>query len=223
MDEVIRLVADTPRAEEMTPPVTGGAGPAGNARLTALTGLLLLVPVILVFGTGLLFGQLRSVHFFVGFVLLPLVALKLASTGWRVARYYVLDRRDRAYHAVGAPWWLPRLLGPVVGASAVVALVSGVILWIDRTERGTWSTVHTTSAVVFAGAIGLHLLLRAWRTTREVGAEIGAVPAPRLPSRWLRNGVLVGALVAGLALGAVLTDHTDWPVQPQQQRHRPGG
>src|SRR4029077_19179521 len=64
-----------------------GSGPDGNAQLTALTGLALVAPLAAVFLTGLLFGSMRSIHFFVGFVLVPLVAVKLASTLWRVTRY----------------------------------------------------------------------------------------------------------------------------------------
>jgi hypothetical protein len=211
---LLRRLADPPRNEEMAPPVAGGAGPAGNARLTALTGTLLLIPLALVFGSGIIFSQLRTVHFFVGFLLIPLVALKLASTGWRVLRYYVVDRCDGDYRRVGPPWWLPRVLAPLIAASATVALLSGVVLWVDRTERGVWSTVHTDAVVVLAISVGLHLLLRAWRTTWETGAEVGRVKAPRLPGRTARAAVLVVALACGAVLGAVLVARTDWPAQP---------
>jgi len=174
-----------------------------------------------VLGSGLVFSQLRTAHFFAGFVLLPLTALKLASTGYRVLRYYVVDRRDRAYRSSGPPWWLPRVLGPAVGASAVVALVTGVVLWAQRSERGTWSTVHTDSAVIFAVLIGLHLLLRAWRTVWETGAELGRVVAPRLPGRIRRHTVIAAALVAGVVLASVTTVTTSWPVQPD--RHAGAG
>ncbi|HEV3124510.1 MAG TPA: hypothetical protein VG266_08030 [Candidatus Dormibacteraeota bacterium] len=210
---LLRRLADPPHYEEMAPPVGGGAGPAGNARLTALTGSLLLIPLALVFGSGIIFSQLRTVHFFVGFLLIPLVALKLASTGWRVLRYYVVDRRDGGYRRVGPPWWLPRALAPLVAASAVVALLSGVILWVDRTQRGLWSTVHTDSVVVLAVSVGVHLLLRAWRTTWETGVEVGRITAPRLPGRSARAAVLVAVLLCGAVVGGVLTARTDWPAQ----------
>jgi hypothetical protein len=62
----------------------GRVNPAGNERLTAAVGLLVLVPV-LVEVTTILLGvhTFMSVHVFVGLALIPAVLLKLASTGWR--------------------------------------------------------------------------------------------------------------------------------------------
>jgi len=193
-----------------------GSGPDGNAHLTALTGLALVAPLAAVFLTGLLFGSMRSIHFFVGFVLVPLVAVKLASTAWRVMRYYIADRRDHAYRMAGPPWWLPRALGPATAASAVVALVSGVVLWALRTERGGWSTVHSTSSVVFAIFLGLHLLVRGWGALSAGRAEVGTPHIRRLPGRRVRHALLATALLSGIAGGAALTAHTDWPAQPDR-------
>src|ERR1035437_3999150 len=72
----------------------------GNHRLTALTGTLLTVGLGLVFITGLFMDTYWHIHYAVGFVLIPLVALKLISTGYRVARYYT---RSPIYQAAGPP------------------------------------------------------------------------------------------------------------------------
>ncbi|HEX3807059.1 MAG TPA: hypothetical protein VHV52_09800, partial [Gaiellaceae bacterium] len=63
--------------------------PDGNERLTAAVGLVLIVLTLVELAT-LLFGlqTYLHLHVFIGLVLLPPVALKLASTGWRFARYY---------------------------------------------------------------------------------------------------------------------------------------
>jgi len=55
--------------------------PDGNERLTAAVGLVLLILTIIELGT-IVFGlhQFLSLHVFVGFVLIPPVLLKLAST-----------------------------------------------------------------------------------------------------------------------------------------------
>ena len=77
------------------PRTTGGEetserfDPVGNERLTAIVGIVLLVLTVVELAT-IVFGVHRfmSLHVFVGFVLLPPIVLKLASTGWRFARYY---------------------------------------------------------------------------------------------------------------------------------------
>jgi hypothetical protein len=78
--------------------ILGGA--AGNARLTALSGALLLVLLAVEGATIPFLRSLLSVHIFVGMLLLGPVALKLASTGYRMIRYY---SRAREYVEAGAP------------------------------------------------------------------------------------------------------------------------
>src|SRR5947209_9909386 len=73
---------------------TGGT--AGNAQLTALVATVLVVLVAIEGATLLNLSALLTVHAFVGMLLIPVIALKLASTGWRMLRYY---RRAEAYVA----------------------------------------------------------------------------------------------------------------------------
>jgi len=98
-------------------------------------------------------------------------------------------------------------------------LVSGTILWLGRTERGAWSTVHTESALVLAVSVALHVAVRAWRTTKETAAEVGRVASPPLPGRVARHAALMGALVFGLILATTLTAQTQWPTQPSSHTH----
>ena len=65
------------------------AGVAGNARLTAANAVVLLVLLAAEGVTILRVHQLLSPHVFIGMVLIPPVLLKVASTTWRFARYYV--------------------------------------------------------------------------------------------------------------------------------------
>ena len=65
------------------------ANPGGNEQLTALAGILLIVFLAVEGATLLNLSALLTVHAFVGMFLLPIVALKLGSTGWRMARYYL--------------------------------------------------------------------------------------------------------------------------------------
>jgi hypothetical protein len=100
--------------------------PAGNARLTAAVGLLVIVPVLVEIASVLLgVHTFMSLHVFVGLALIPAVLLKLASTAWRFARYYT---RSRAYVTEGPPQIAMRLLAPLFVASTVVLFGSGVAM-----------------------------------------------------------------------------------------------
>ena len=63
------------------------ADPAGNQRLTAMTGAVLLVLFIAECLTLLRLGHLLTLHVFLGMLLLGPVGLKIASTLWRFTRY----------------------------------------------------------------------------------------------------------------------------------------
>ena len=63
-------------------------GVAGNERLTALTGVVLLGGFAVEGVTILRIGRLLTLHFFVGMLLIGPVLLKIGSTGYRFARYY---------------------------------------------------------------------------------------------------------------------------------------
>ena len=64
-------------------------GSAGNQQLTAVVAAILLLLLAIEGATLLQLGSLLTVHAFVGMLLIPLVGLKLASTGWRMLRYYL--------------------------------------------------------------------------------------------------------------------------------------
>ncbi len=97
-----------------------GGGPEGNEQLTGRNGALLIVLLAVIGVTILRIRQLISVHLFVGLVLLGPVAIKLASTGYRFARFYT---RDLVYRAKGPPDLVMRLSAPIVVVSTVVVFV----------------------------------------------------------------------------------------------------
>jgi hypothetical protein len=106
--------------------------PAGNERLTAAVGLLVLVPVLVEIASVLLGGHtFMSLHVFVGLALIPAVLLKLGSTGWRFPRYYT---RSRAYVAGGPPQIAMRLLAPVIW---LILLGLHVLVYLGRAWKRT--------------------------------------------------------------------------------------
>ena len=63
-----------------------------NARLTGTTAATIFVLLALEGVTILFIRPLLSVHEFIGMVLVPPVALKLGTTGWRFARFTCATR-----------------------------------------------------------------------------------------------------------------------------------
>src|SRR4051794_25947642 len=101
-------------------------GSDGNEQLTAIVATILLVLLAVEGATLLNLSSLLTVHAFVGMLLVPVVALKLVSTGWRMGRYYL---RGEEYVRRGPPHVLLRVLvAPVAIASTLVLLGTGVAL-----------------------------------------------------------------------------------------------
>ena len=203
------------RGSRHDPVLPGGGGPAGNARLTAWTGLVLLVLFVAELVTLLDVRGLISWHVALGVLLIPPALLKTASTGWRILRYYT---GSRPYRQAGPPPLLLRLLGPLVVAATLALLGTGVVLIAlgeERSRSGAidWVGLHQAMFVVFAVVAGLHVLARLVPalalTTRKVRAHVG------LPDRVSGGGrrlalVLLSLGVAALATVLLLPLATDW-------------
>src|ERR1017187_1335433 len=142
---------------------------AANARLVAMTGLALLVLLPLPYVTALSLEQLWRVHYFSALLLIPLLFVKLAGTGWRALRYYM---GDKGFREDGPPHPMPRLTAPLLVVSTAVLFVSGVVMMLGVSRFGTWSTIHNGAAIIFTGALGLHLLAHLWDTPAEVAADL---------------------------------------------------
>jgi hypothetical protein len=190
--------------------VTGG-GPAGNEQLTSITGAILLVLLALIGVTIVRIGQLLWLHLFVGLLLIGPVTLKMASTGYRFARYY---SHDPAYRRKGPPEILLRLIAPVVVLMTVVVFVSGVVLlFVGPADRGQLVLIHKVSFIVWGVFTAVHVLghlphmptsLRATRRANPSlpGQQSGAA------GRWI---AIASALVGGLVLAVVLIpDFAAW-------------
>ena len=182
-----------------------------NRQLTSLTGTLLLPLLGLVFLTGLAMDMFWHIHYVIGFVLIPVVALKLVATGYRAVSYYA---GRGAYRAAGPPEVLLRLLAPVLASSAVMALVTGVLLWAQHSRSGTLSTLHTDSAAVCAGTVGIHVLAYLPRALVEAARALHATVSR---AGAIRIAIIVVVLVAGIALASVTYSNGTWPAR----EHRP--
>jgi len=176
-------------------------GPDGNERLTATAGAVLFLLLAAEGVTILSIGQLLSPHVFIGMLLIPPVALKLGSTGWRFARYY---RGRPEYREKGPPLLPLRLLAPVVVASTMAVFATGVaLLALGPSGRGLVLTLHKASFVVWLVATGVHVLAYVWRVPRLAFADWrpGASAVSGAPARRL----LIGGAIAAGAILAVTT------------------
>jgi hypothetical protein len=186
--------------------VTGG-GTIGNERLTAATGILLVALLAVIGVTILRLRPLISVHLFVGLVLIPVVCLKLASTGYRFVRYYT---SDPVYRKRGAPPILLRVSAPIVVATSVAVLATGVaLLFLGPESSGTLRLLHKASFIVWVAFMALHLLghlsdIQKTFLTRRGGRVEYNRHAAGASGRIIS---IAGALVAGVVLGIVLIPH----------------
>ncbi|HJQ50687.1 MAG TPA: hypothetical protein VJ838_09260 [Gaiellaceae bacterium] len=161
----------------------------GNEQLTAFAGILLVVFLAVEGATLLNLRALLTVHAFVGMFLLPIVALKMGSTGWRMARYYLGGEK---YVQRGPPAWPLRVfVAPVVVASTLVLFGMGVYLLATHEVQGTAVGLHKASFVVWLVATSVHVLARLMRMREALRSRYPGLP--------LRLGVVALTLVAGAA------------------------
>jgi hypothetical protein len=178
----------------------GRLNPDGNERLTAAVGLVLFVLTLVELGT-FVFGLHRflSLHVFVGLVLIPPVILKLATTGWRAARYYT---RSEPYRSKGAPQLAMRLLAPLLVAATVVLFASGVAMGILHGHSLVIARrLHGPTSVVWLILVGVHVLVYLKRALLSSKEDITAASRASVPGATGRTYLLAVAIVAGVVVG----------------------
>jgi hypothetical protein len=185
------------------------ADPAGNERLTAMTGSVLLVLFAAECFTLLELGRLLTLHVFLGMLLLGPVGLKVGSTLWRFTRYYT---GSAAYVRKGPPAPLQRVTGPFVILTTVAVLGTGIMLIVEGNGPGGWSWIqlHRLSFLAWAAVMIIHLGSYVPKLPRILSgrADHARHLLAARTTRWL---LLSGSLAAGLAL-AFATYHlsADW-------------
>jgi hypothetical protein len=175
---------------------TGTAGVEGNAKLTAMTGAVLLLGFAIEGFTILQVHRLLALHFFVGFLLIGPVLLKIGSTLYRFVRYYT---GSAPYVRKGPPTPVLRVLGPLVILTSVAVIGTGVALAAVGPGNGPWLFLHKASFILWFGVMTIHVLNYAPRLPRMLLARTGhgndAAGVTGASGRWL-------ALIISLAAGA---------------------
>jgi hypothetical protein len=158
--------------------------------------------------------SLRSylpVHIFLGLLLVPPVALKLASTGWRFMRYYT---RNRPYRLEGTPRLLLRMLAPLLVASTLTLFGSGVALILVGHGGGLLLSLHAVSFGVWGVVMIVHVLAYIARTLRVGPADWLPHAEQVVAGTRSRRAALAGALLAGaiVALATTLLNRPGWTI-----------
>ena len=207
--DVIATAAGMSHREDPVAPRTGG--PAGNARLTAWLGILLLAAFLVELATLVSLRQLVSVHILVGALLVPLALLKTATTTWRMLGYYAGSRR---YREAGPPPMLLRLLGPAVVLTALAVLGTGLALVALGQEASyrpiaTFSgftvdpfTLHKAAFVLWLVVTAAHTLGRLVPAVQLIANRTDRVRS--VPGGPARLGTLAAAVAVSLVAGVVV-------------------
>jgi hypothetical protein len=185
--------------------ISPGEGVEGNARLTAAAAVLLLVLLAAEGATLPAIGALLRPHVFIGFALIPPVALKVGSTLYRFGRYYT---GGRDYRRKGPPPTALRLLGPVVVLATVALLATGVLLlFVGELWQQRLLTMHKVSFVLWFAAMTIHVLAHVVDTARLAPRDWPLSAAPSVRGAAVRRWALATCVLAGALLGAWGLEH----------------
>ena len=176
-------------------------GTAGNTTLTSATAAILIVLLAAEGVTILRLHSLRDAHMFIGMVLIPPIALKLASTGYRFAHYYA---GTLEYRRKGPPPLPLRLLAPLLIATTVGVFVSGVLLMALGHRSDRLLLIHKASFVIWGAAFTIHFLSHLPRVVRSARDDWSAAGRRAVPGAGARAMLVAAALGGGTALAVAL-------------------
>jgi hypothetical protein len=187
-------------------PNKGAIGVMGNARLTSTIAAVLFVLLAVEGVTVLRVGSLLTLHVFLGLVLIPPIALKIASTGYRFTRYY---SGSLAYRRKGPPTTILRLLGPLVVLLTIFLFASGVaLLFAGPTLRSTLLTIHQASFFLWFAAMTVHVIGHVRETAKLAPRDFYWRTRAHVKGAGPRQWSLAASLILGVLLAALLVGQT---------------
>jgi hypothetical protein len=181
-----------------------GGGAEGNSRLTGGVGAAMFVILAVEGVTVLQIHQLITLHVFLGLLLVPLVLLKTATTGYRFARYYT---GDAAYSKKGPPPLILRVTGPLVVVTSLLLLGSGLLLIaLGRSVGHQYLWIHQATFFVWGVLILVHVIGHLQETATLTAADWRERPSRgeaehRVAGARARLSLLVVTVAVGLVLG----------------------
>ena len=180
-------------------PATGGT--EGNEILTiTIAGILTVLLAIEGYTVLDVRGRL-ALHMFIGLVLIPPLLVKLASTTYRMARYYA---GTAAYREKGPPRLPLRLLAPVLVAATISLFGSGVALMLLGHRSDLLLTIHKGSFIVWGAVFAVHFLAYAPRLLHSLRRDWSSSRRLEVPGSTLRAMLAASALGSGVALALLV-------------------
>ena len=177
-------------------------GVEANARLTGMTAAALLVLLAVEGFTILRIGKLLTLHVVIGMVLVPPILLKMGSTLWRFARYYL---GSPEYRRKGPPPALLRLLGPFLVLLTIAVMGSGIALLLGPNNmRSELLLIHRATFILWIAVMTVHVLAHIVETARLAPKDFYRRTRRQVRGASKRQWALVGALVIGLLLAVVV-------------------
>src|SRR5580658_5779388 len=165
---------DAPKMRQAPQAAPRSGAAEGNERLTAMTGAVLLILLLVECYTILHLGQMLTLHFFLGMLLLGPVTLKAGSVLYRFVRYYT---GSAPYRRKGPPALLLRLIGPIIMLLTACVFGSGIMLAVTGPSYGPpggWLVVHRISFFAWLFFIAIHVLAYVPRLPGLLAAEARA-------------------------------------------------
>ncbi|MHB1521022.1 MAG: hypothetical protein ACYCWN_06875 [Ferrimicrobium sp.] len=151
-------------------------------------------------------GQLISIHVILGMILLPIMAYKIIVATYRFAMYY-LGAPD--FKHAGPPEMLLRVIGPLLIATTVILMASGIVLVYAKPDTPTaafWLNIHRDDFVAWFALMAFHVLAYARRAVGTSGYDLRYT---RYHSLIGKQGRLISILLA-MVIGVLLA----WAVSP---------
>ena len=186
------------------------AGVEGNARLTAAIAAIIFILLAVEGVTILQVGPLLIPHVFIGVLMIPVVVLKIGTTTWRFAKYYL---GDEEYRGKGAPPIILRMLGPALIALTIIVLASGVgLVLLPQNFRDQMFFFHKVSFILWFIAMTIHVLGHVVETATLAPRDWVAHTRRDVARASTRQWVLVWGVAVGIPLAMLITSHTHYVV-----------
>src|SRR5438270_2565122 len=181
----------------------GRAAVEANARLTAMTGIVLLVLFSAEIATVLIGARSAlTLHVTLGLLLVPPVLLKIASTTWRMTAYY---RGNAAYREKGPPALALHILGPFLVFLTMLLFVSGIGLIVGlRPLHGSFLIVHKASFYLWLVALVIHVAAHARNVIHLAARDIARRTRMRAAGARYRLLTLTASLLLGSGIALAL-------------------